>query len=160
MVLVIVGKVVSELEKGGFDQTVVSSGNAASGDFSEDLWKTVREVSSVVLEDMEKAKRKEKMKNFLQAEEVKEMCRFAGEVGIRGEMLREYSFKWEREKMEESEFYQSLERFKEEEEKTEGQEEGSSYGIGALEQDSVEDSGAEEPKIVSLPKWCGKINYM
>ncbi|MCD7455678.1 hypothetical protein HAX54_029131 [Datura stramonium] len=159
MLLVIVGKVVSELEKGGFDQIVGSSGNAASEDFSEDLWKTVWEVSNVVLEDMEKAKRKEKMKNFLQAEEVKEMCRFAGEVGIRGEMLREYRFKWAREKMEESEFYQSLERLKEEEEKAQGQEEGSSNGIGAVEQDSVGDSGAVEPKVVSLPKRRGKINY-
>ncbi|KAJ8532432.1 hypothetical protein K7X08_012355 [Anisodus acutangulus] len=157
MLLVIVGKVVEELEKGGFDQIVV--GNASSGgDFSEDLWKTVWEVSNVVLEDMEKAKRKDKMKNFLQAEEVKEMCRFAGEVGIRGEMLREYRFKWAREKMEESEFYQSLERLKEEEEKEEEEEEkGSSYGVGVVEEDSV--GGTEDPKTVSLPKRRGKINY-
>ncbi|XP_059305898.1 pentatricopeptide repeat-containing protein At2g32630-like [Lycium ferocissimum] len=132
MLLVIVGKVVEELEKGGFDQIV-------GGDFSEDLWKTVWEVSNVVLEDMEKAKRKEKMKSFLEAEQVKDMCRFAGEVGIRGEMLRELRFKWAREKMEESEFYQSLERrLKEEEE----------------EEDSVGES-----EVVSLPKRRGKINY-
>ncbi|XP_016500056.2 uncharacterized protein LOC107818540 [Nicotiana tabacum] len=157
MLLVIVGKVVSELEKGGFDQ-MMGSAVAASEDFSEDLWKTVWEVSNVVLEDMEKAKRKEKMKNFLQAEEVKEMCRFAGEVGIRGDMLREYRFKWAREKMEESEFYQSLERLKEEEERS--AQEGSSYGgIGAMavEQDSV--GAEEEPKVVSLPKRRGKLNY-
>lgn len=154
MLLVIVGKVVSELEKGGFDQIVGgSSSPSGEDDFSEDLWKAVWEVSNVVLEDMEKAKRKEKMKNFLQAEEVKEMYRFAGEVGLRGDMLREYRFKWAREKMEESEFYQGLERFKEDEEKT--QEQGTSYGIGAVEQDSP----AEDPKLVSLPKRRGKINY-
>ncbi|CAN4119985.1 unnamed protein product [Withania somnifera] len=148
MLLVIVGKVVSQLEKGGFDQIEGFLSNDVSKDFSEDLWKTVWEVSCLVLEDMEKAKRKEKMKNFLQDEEVKEMCRFAGEVGIRGEMLREYRFKWAREKMEESEFYWSLERLKEEEEK------GVS-GIGDVEQES----GAEESKVVSLPKRRGKINY-
>ncbi|XP_055823498.1 pentatricopeptide repeat-containing protein At2g18940, chloroplastic [Solanum dulcamara] len=151
MLLFIVGKVVSELEKGGFDQ-IVGGSSSPSGDFSEDLWKTVWEVSNVVLEDMEKAKRKEKMKNFLQDEQVKEMCRFAGEVGIRGDMLREYRFKWAREKMEESEFYQSLERFKEEEQKAQ---QGSSYCIGAVEQDSP----VEDPKLVALPKRHGKINY-
>ncbi|XP_060187378.1 uncharacterized protein LOC132616750 [Lycium barbarum] len=153
MLLVIVGKVIEELEKGGFDQIVGGDFTDVSGDFSEDLWKTVWEVSNVVLEDMEKAKRKEKMKNFLQAEEVKEMCRFAGEVGIRGEMLREYRFKWAREKMEESEFYQSLERLKEE------KEEKAEEGIGAVEEDSVGESGVEEPKVVTLPKRRGKINY-
>ncbi|KAM3362523.1 hypothetical protein P3S68_017377 [Capsicum galapagoense] len=156
MLLVIVGKVVSELENqgGGLDQ-IVEGGSAASGDgdgdFSEDLWKTVWEVSNVVLEDMEKAKRKETMKSFLQAEEVKEMCRFAGEVGIRGEMLREYRFKWAREKMEETEFYHSLERrFKEEEEQKEAE-----NGIGV----AMEQRDEEESKVVSLPKRRGKINY-
>lgn len=142
MLLVIVDKVVSELEKGGFDQIV--GGKSSDDDFSHDLWKTVWEVSNVVLEDMEKAKRKDKMKNFLQAEQVKEMCRFAGEVGIRGDMLREYRFKWAREKMEASEFYHSLERFKEEEQ----QQQGTEHGIGA-----------EDPKLVTLPKRRGKINY-
>lgn len=145
MLLVIVDKVVSELEKGGFDQIV--GGKSSDDDFSHDLWKTVWEVSNVVLEDMEKAKRKDKMKNFLQAEQVKEMCRFAGEVGIRGDMLREYRFKWAREKMEESEFYHRLERFKEEEQ----QQQGTEHGIG--------ESRAEDPKLVTLPKRRGKINY-
>ncbi|KAI8029528.1 hypothetical protein LOK49_LG01G00659 [Camellia lanceoleosa] len=46
--------------------------------------KTVWEISNEVLDDMNKARKKEKMKGFLQSEEVKEMRRFAGEVGIRG----------------------------------------------------------------------------
>ncbi|KAK6782682.1 hypothetical protein RDI58_020478 [Solanum bulbocastanum] len=95
-----------------------------------------------VLEDMEKAKKNEKMNNFLQAKEVKEMRRFAGEGGICGEMLREYRFRWAREKIEETEFYQSLDhRFKEDEEGSE------------------QDSGAEEPKVMALPKRRGEINY-
>ncbi|KAG5592049.1 hypothetical protein H5410_042563 [Solanum commersonii] len=95
--------------KGGFDQQIAPGSSSASSDFSEDLWKTVWE-------------------------EVKEMCRFAGEVGICGEMLREYRFRWAREKMEETEFYQN-------------------------EEGSEQDSGAEEPKVVALPKRRAKINY-
>ncbi|KAA8537613.1 hypothetical protein F0562_027221 [Nyssa sinensis] len=115
MLLIIVGKVVSEMEKGGLEEMLGAAVATPSQDFSEDLWRTVWEVSNVVLDDMKKAKKKEKMKGFIQSEEVKEMCRFAGEVGIRGDMLRELRFKWAREKLEESEFYGSLERIREDE---------------------------------------------
>lgn len=162
MLLIIVGKVVSEMEKGGLEQMLGAAAATPSQDFSEDLWRTVWEVSNVVLEDMQKAQKKEKMKTFLQSEEVKEMCRFAGEVGIRGDMLRELRFKWAREKMEESEFYQSLERLREEEEAQEEVnlvsratgEEGSFIGGDA--EDSV---GEEKPNVVSLPKRHGKLKY-
>ncbi|XVF63837.1 hypothetical protein PTKIN_Ptkin09bG0118600 [Pterospermum kingtungense] len=83
-------------------------------DFNEDLWRTVWEVSNMVLEDMEKERKKEKMKQFLQSEEVKEMCRFAGEFGICGDLLRELRFKRTKEKMEENDFYESLEHSKDE----------------------------------------------
>ncbi|CAK7356007.1 unnamed protein product [Dovyalis caffra] len=63
--------------------------------FSEDLWKTVWEVRNTMLEDMKKERNKEKMKGFLQYEEV---CRF----------------KWAHEKMKESDFYEGLNHFKEE----------------------------------------------
>ncbi|KAL0438531.1 UNVERIFIED_CONTAM: protein NUCLEAR FUSION defective, mitochondrial [Sesamum latifolium] len=89
MLVIIVEKVVSEMEKGGLEQMTGSAASTPSEDFSEDLWRTVWDVSNVVLQDMEKEKKKEKMKIFLQSEEVKEMYRFAGEVGIRGDMLRE-----------------------------------------------------------------------
>ena len=78
------------------------------------------------------------MKGFLLSEEVQEMCRFAGEVGIRGDMLRDFRFKWAREKMEESEFYESLEQLKKE---------ANASPSGAEEAASVEKS---EP--VSIPK--------
>ncbi|XP_021833018.1 pentatricopeptide repeat-containing protein At2g32630 [Prunus avium] len=153
MLMIIVQKVVSEMEKGGIEQMLSESQSTPLQDFSEDLWKTVWEVSNMVLEDMKKEVKKEKMKGFLQEEEVKEMCRFAGEVGIRGDMLRELRFKWAREKMEETEFYQSLERLREEDRKS--QEEGE-----AAEGMQAETTGEEEKsKVVSLPKRRGKIRY-
>ncbi|KAB2606529.1 pentatricopeptide repeat-containing protein [Pyrus ussuriensis x Pyrus communis] len=147
MLLIVVERVVAEMEKGGIEQMLGSS--QYTDDFSEDLWRTVWEVSNMVLEDMRRETKKEKMKGFLQEEEVKEMCRFAGEVGIRGDMLRELRFKWAQEKMEETEFYQSLERLREGDKKTEEAE-----GMQG------EAKGEEvESKVVSLPKRRGKIKY-
>lgn len=151
MLVIIVGKVVSEMEKGGLEQMIGAAASTPSDDFSEDLWRTVWEVSNEVLKDMEKEKKKEKMKSFLQAEEVKEMYRFAGEVGIRGDMLRELRFKWAREKMEENEFYQHLESLCKEEARKESREEEK------LRREVVDDEGKD--KIVSLPKRHGKIKY-
>lgn len=37
------------------------------------------------------------------------MCRFVGEIGICGDLFREFRFIWVREKMEEVEFNESLE---------------------------------------------------
>ncbi|KAE9600100.1 hypothetical protein Lal_00045797 [Lupinus albus] len=154
MLLVIIEKVVSELEKGGFENILEAS--SATGDFfSEDLWSTVWEVSNKVLDDMNKERKKEKMKGFLQCEEVKEMCRFAGEVGIRGDLLREMRFKWAREKMEEHDFYEGLERIKKEADAVQAEEEN---------QEGIEDSevvGEEnmKDKVVTLPKRKGKIKY-
>lgn len=156
MLLVIVDKVVSEMEKGGIEKMLNAAVSTPSQDFSEDLWKTVWEVSNMVLDDMKKAIKKEKMKGFLQSEEVKKMCRFAGEIGIRGDMLRELRFKWASEKMEESEFYQSLERLREEERAHE------SESKGTQDDDSVGEeaiAAEEKPKVVSLPKRRGKIRY-
>ena len=51
MLVAIVEMVVSEMEKGSIGTT---SSLFCSADFSEDLWRTVWEVSSLVLEDMHK----------------------------------------------------------------------------------------------------------
>ncbi|MED6148245.1 hypothetical protein PIB30_051322 [Stylosanthes scabra] len=160
MLLVIVDRVVSELEKGGFDG-VVGAATAAfrpgdDGDFSEDLWRTMWEVSNVVIEGMNKERKKEKMKGFLQCDEVKQMCRFAGEVGIRGDLLREMRFKWAREKMEEHEFYEGLERMRKEAEAEDNEEDEQ----GGTEHEDVGVGVAEEGgKVVGLPKRKGKIKY-
>lgn len=151
MLLIIVEKVVSELEKGGVEQMLGSAMFSLSQDFSEDLWKTVWEVSNMVLDDMKKATKKEKMKRVLQCEEVKEMVRFASEIGIRGDMLREMRFKWARQKIEKSDFFEGLERFRAEEKAREK----------AKATTDVEEGAAVEgrPKTVSLPKRRGKIHY-
>ncbi|KGN62615.1 uncharacterized protein LOC101215563 [Cucumis sativus] len=150
MLLMIVEKVVSEMEKGRFEQTLKASTDNPDWDLSEDLWKTVTEVSNMVLDDMKKATKKEKMKGFLLSREVQEMCRFAGEVGIRGDMLREFRFKWAREKMEESEFYESLEQLRKE---ARTQEENKDSASGA------EAASEVKSEAVSLPKRRGKLKY-
>ncbi|KAG6624925.1 uncharacterized protein LOC122299276 [Carya illinoinensis] len=157
MLLIIVGKVASEMEKGDLEQMLGAAAATPSQDFSDDLWKTVWEVSNMVLNDMKKEKKKEKMKGFLQSEEVKEMCRFAGEVGIRGDMLRELRFKWAREKMEESEFYDSLEHMRREAQAQDKEEkaEGKVTEIMGDEAPVTE----ERPKVFTLPKRQGKISY-
>ncbi|KAK7321762.1 hypothetical protein VNO77_32681 [Canavalia gladiata] len=144
MLLVIVERVVLEMEKGG-----VKTASSGDGDFSEDLWNTVWEVTNKVLEDMNKERKKERMKGFLQCEEVKEMCRFAGEVGIRGDLLRELRFKWAREKMEEHDFYEDLERMRKEEKIEESE---SDVNVS-------EEKEKEKEKVVELPKRRGKIRY-
>lgn len=157
MLLVIVEKVVSDMEKGGgIEQMLGGAVSAPTQDFSEDLWKTVWEVSNMVLDDMKKAIKKEKMKQFLQCEEVKNLCRFAGKIGIRGDLMRELRFKWASEKMEESEFYQSLERLRQEGHAHESESEGTRGGDSVGE---VAISAEEKPKVVSLPKRRGKIRY-
>lgn len=159
MLLIIVEKVVSEMEKGGLDRMLGADSAAVTEDFSEDLWKTVWEVSGVVLDDMQKAQKKEKMKSFLQSDEVKEMCRFAGEIGIRGDMLRELRFKLAREKMEESEFYQSLERLRAEDAQALAQEQSTGGERMVVGADDNADNTEEKPEVVSLPKRHGKIKY-
>ncbi|CAN6692171.1 unnamed protein product [Malus baccata var. baccata] len=147
MLLIIVERVVAEMEKGGIERMLGSS--QYIDDFSEDLWRTVWEVSNMVLEDMRMEVKKEKMKGFLQEEEVKEMCRFAGEVGIRGDMLRELRFKWAQEKLEETEFYQGLERLREGDKK-------------AKEVEGMQGKATGEEvksKVFSLPKRRRIINY-
>ncbi|KAJ6681159.1 hypothetical protein OIU74_019603 [Salix koriyanagi] len=146
MLLVIVGKVVSEMEKGGLDQMLDVAVATLSQEFSRDLWKTVFEVSNAVLADMEKEKKKEKMKGFLQCEEVQELCRFAAEIGIRGDMMREFRFKWAREKMEESDFYESLKRLREEVKAQEKAEEEGKNAVAMGEEAAT--MGEEKPKLL------------
>ncbi|KAF6154572.1 hypothetical protein GIB67_017954 [Kingdonia uniflora] len=163
MLLVIIEKVVSELEKGTLGEMLETIANTPSQDFSQDLWKTVWEVGNSVLEDMMKERKKEQMKEFLQHDEVKEMCKFANDIGIRGDMLREFRFKWAREKMEESEGYKNLEKLRDEQneklekaKKDESVREGVAVdGIDITNVDPTE----EKPKAVSLPERRGKIKY-
>ncbi|KAL5711406.1 hypothetical protein ACHQM5_021866 [Ranunculus cassubicifolius] len=170
MLLVIVEKVVEELERGNIEEMIdrVGKSGLTSLEFSEDLWKTVWEVSHKVLEDMKKERKKQEMKKYTQCEEVKEMCRFASEVGVRGNMLREFRFKWAKEKMEEDEFYQNLERMRDEDHARQREEEAIANGMieGEIVSEEVvgKDDGAGgeaqlQRKVVSLPQRRGKIKY-
>uniref|UniRef100_A0A1J3IIY4 Protein NUCLEAR FUSION DEFECTIVE 5, mitochondrial n=1 Tax=Noccaea caerulescens TaxID=107243 RepID=A0A1J3IIY4_NOCCA len=152
MLLLIVEKVVEEIERGGFNK-VGSAPPSPSSDFSDDLWSTIWEVSNTVLKDMDKERKKEKMKLYIQSPEVMEMCRFAGEIGIRGDLLRELRFKWAREKMEDAEFYESLE-----------QQRDLDNSIGADDAEEEEEEGSVasdeiQPQSISLPKRKGKFKY-
>uniref|UniRef100_A0ACD5YWD8 Uncharacterized protein n=1 Tax=Avena sativa TaxID=4498 RepID=A0ACD5YWD8_AVESA len=78
-------------------------------ELSDDLWATVWEVSASVRDAMRRDQVRADLRNYLHSDDVKEMTRFAVDVGIRGSMLRELRFKWAREKLEEVEFYRGLE---------------------------------------------------
>ncbi|KAI3933776.1 hypothetical protein MKW92_038018 [Papaver armeniacum] len=155
MLLLIVEKVVSELEIGGLGAMIVAAESNMSEDFSADLWKTVWEVSNSVLEDMQNEKKKEEMKRFLQCQEVRDMTRFASEIGVRGDILREMRFKWAKEKMEESEFYQNFEI---EDENVAVEEGVDVVGDGGENVDGAV-AGEIKPKVVSIPQRKGKIKY-
>ncbi|KFK44108.1 hypothetical protein AALP_AA1G216800 [Arabis alpina] len=159
MLLLIVEKVVEEIERGGFNK-VGSAPPSPSSEFSDDLWSTIWEVSNTVLKDMEKERKKEKMKQYVQSPEVMEMCRFAGEIGIRGDLLRELRFKWARETMEDAEFYESLEQQRDldnaiREAEAESAEEGV---VEEAEEGSIA-SDETQPRSFSLPKRKGKFKY-
>ncbi|KAJ4826044.1 hypothetical protein Tsubulata_029789 [Turnera subulata] len=156
MLLIIVTKVVEEMEKGGLEQVHSAAVASNSVEFSLDLWTTVWEVSNSVLVDMENERKKEKMKRFLQHEDVAEMCRFAGEIGISGDLLRELRFKWARDKMEETDYRESLDSLREEVKAFE-KEEAEGKRPQAVPEGAV--MSEEKQKVVSLPKRHGKIKY-
>ncbi|KAL9248471.1 Pentatricopeptide repeat-containing protein, partial [Drosera capensis] len=77
MLVVIVDKVVDEMEEGSLEHMLEEGAEGKvppPEGFSVDLWRTVWEVSVAVCEDMDREDKKEKMRRFLQCEEVKEMA--------------------------------------------------------------------------------------
>ena len=145
MLLVIARKVFSEMEKGGGVLPSVGSPDP-SIDLSYDLWDTVWEVSKSALEETKRTRRREEMKRFLHCEDVKKMCRFASDVGIRGDMLRELRFKWANEKLEEFDFYRDLERIRERNRQLEEVEKGERSEL--------------QPSLTALPQRRGKLRYV
>lgn len=107
-------------------------------ELNDDLWKTIQEVSHKVNEAMQRDRMRNELKKYLHHEDVKEMCRFATDIGIRGDMLREFRFKWAREKLEEVEFYRNL---------------------GKMKEKAEEDSEEKVIKVESLPERRGKFEY-
>lgn len=144
MLLLICQRVVTEMDGSTQEATV---------DLSEDLWRTIHDVSKSVHEAMRRDRMREELKKYLHHDDVKKMCHFAGDIGIRGGMLREFRFKWAREKLEEVEFYRSLERIRENATKEEEEGERKSKPVESL----PERKGRIKYKIYGLdlsdPKW-------
>ncbi|KAJ6795547.1 pentatricopeptide repeat-containing protein-like [Iris pallida] len=132
MLLLICRRVVSEVDP--------SADPSESVELSEDLWKAVHEASRSVHEAMRRDRVRNELKKYLHSDDVKEMCRFAGDVGVRGDMMRELRFKWAREKMEEVEFYRELEKIRESESKE-------------------EEAAPAKVAVEVLPERKGKIKY-
>ncbi|CAN8288952.1 unnamed protein product [Cochlearia groenlandica] len=80
MLLLIVEKVLEEIERGGFNKVGSTAPPSPLSEFNDDLWSTIWEVSNTVLKDMEKERKKEMIKQYVQSPEVMEMCRFTGEI--------------------------------------------------------------------------------
>ncbi|KAK9714405.1 hypothetical protein RND81_06G091700 [Saponaria officinalis] len=138
MLVIVVDKLVAEMQRHG-------GTSAATDEFgNEVLTKTMWEVSNTVFHEMEREKTKEKLNRYLQSEEVKTMARFASEIGVRGDMLREMRFKWAKEVMEDAEFYAELKQLKESAADIEG---------------GGDDGGVSGSPKEALPKRRGKINY-
>lgn len=110
-------------------------------DLSEDLWATVWEVSASVRDAMRRDQVRADLRNYLHSDDVKEMTRFAADVGIRGSMLRELRFKWAREKLEEVEFYRGLDAMRSQAD--------AAAGPAAL----------PPPRLTTLPQRKGEVKF-
>ncbi|KAG6506965.1 pentatricopeptide repeat-containing protein CRP1 homolog, chloroplastic-like [Zingiber officinale] len=153
MLLVICQKVAALM-----DSTAAVEGSPV--ELSEDLWKTVVEVSNSVQQAMQRDRMREDLKKYIHSEEVKEMCRFAADIGIRGPMLRELRFKWARDKLEEVKFYQSLDKMREQAQEQEEREKRALLTSGSDEQHtSLAKENDAESKVTSLPQRKGKIKF-
>ncbi|GLJ48893.1 hypothetical protein SUGI_1031260 [Cryptomeria japonica] len=111
MLEIIVNKVVVEIEKGNFnefDKMNVSS--SETQDLSEEMWKIVCEVSNSIVEDMRNNRVNREIHSYLQSEEMKNISRFAKDVGITGDLLRDLKMHFVEEKKSEIEYKKRLDR--------------------------------------------------
>ncbi|KAL6634723.1 hypothetical protein ACP70R_027394 [Stipagrostis hirtigluma subsp. patula] len=111
-------------------------------ELSDDLWKAVWEVSASVRDGMRRDQVRADLRHYLHCDEVKEMTRFAVDVGIRGSMLRELRFKWAREKLEEVEFYRGLDDMR-----------------AQAEAAADETPALPPPRLTSLPRRKGEFKF-
>ncbi|TVU29286.1 hypothetical protein EJB05_20846, partial [Eragrostis curvula] len=108
-------------------------------DLSDELWAAVWEVSASVRDGMRRDQVRADLRHYLHCDEVKEMTRFAVDVGIRGAMLRELRFKWAREKLEEVEFYRGLDKMRAEA--------------------TADPAPAPVPRLTALPQRKGEVKF-
>ncbi|KAL6899388.1 hypothetical protein ACP4OV_006046 [Aristida adscensionis] len=111
-------------------------------ELTDELWATVWEVSASVRDAMRRDQVRADLRHYLHCDEVKEMTRFAVDVGIRGSMLRELRFKWAREKLDEVEFYRGLDEMR-------AQAEAAADPASAL----------PPPRLTSLPRRKGEFKF-
>ncbi|CAN6245088.1 unnamed protein product [Urochloa humidicola] len=112
-----------------------------AAELSEDLWAVVWKVSESVQEAMRRDQVRADLRHYLHCDEVKEMTRFAVDVGIRGSMLRELRFKWAREKLDEVEFYRGLDDMR------------------AKAEATANPAPAPVPRLTALPKRKGEVKF-
>ncbi|CAL5020956.1 unnamed protein product [Urochloa decumbens] len=112
-----------------------------AAELSDDLWAAVWKVSASVQEAMRRDQVRADLRHYLHCDEVKEMTRFAVDVGIRGSMLRELRFKWAREKLDEVEFYRSLDDMR------------------AKAEATSNPAPAPVPRLTALPKRKGEVKF-
>ncbi|CAL5057193.1 unnamed protein product [Urochloa decumbens] len=112
-----------------------------AAELSDDLWAAVWKVSASVQEAMRRDQVRADLRHYLHCDEVKEMTRFAVDVGIRGSMLRELRFKWAREKLVEVEFYRSLDDMR------------------AKAEATSNPAPAPVPRLTALPKRKGEVKF-
>ncbi|KAG2659715.1 hypothetical protein PVAP13_1KG378300 [Panicum virgatum] len=112
-----------------------------AAELSDDLWAAVWKVSGSVQEAMRRDQVRADLRHYLHCDEVKEMTRFAVDVGIRGSMLRELRFKWAREKLEEVEFYRGLD------------------GMRAEAEAAADPAPAPVRRLTALPKRKGEVKF-
>eukprot|EP00252_Welwitschia_mirabilis_P000848 TRINITY_DN10825_c0_g1_i1.p1 TRINITY_DN10825_c0_g1~~TRINITY_DN10825_c0_g1_i1.p1 ORF type:complete len:716 (-),score=138.44 TRINITY_DN10825_c0_g1_i1:135-2282(-) len=111
MLVIIVDRIVEEIENGSFlgsksyDAFVQSRGES---DFSADLWKLVWSVSKFVIEEIRKTETKQQIQDYLQSDEMKKITKFAKDVGITGELMKELKMDFAEEKKAEIEFFRHL----------------------------------------------------
>ncbi|CAN6279163.1 unnamed protein product [Urochloa humidicola] len=110
-------------------------------ELSDDLWAAVWKVSASVQEAMRRDQVRADLRRYLHCDEVKEMTRFAVDVGIRGSMLRELRFKWAREKLDEVEFYRGLDDMR------------------ATAEATANPAPAPVPRLTTLPKRKGEVKF-
>jgi len=110
-------------------------------ELNDDLWAVVWEVSASVREAMRRDQVRADLRQYLHCDEVKEMTRFAVDVGIRGAMLRELRFKWAREKLDEVEFYRGLDDKRSDAEA------------------AADPAPAPVPRLTALPKRKGEVKF-
>jgi hypothetical protein len=108
---------------------------------SDELWAAVWDISASVHDAMRRDQVRADLRHYLHCDEVKEMTRFAVDVGIRGAMLRELRFKWAREKLDEVEFYRSLDKMR--------------ADAGA----AADPTPAPMPRLTSLPQRKGEVKF-